>query len=660
MRPEKFTKIVYPIILSIFMGGCESGKLNINRESVSLSDGYYIEPVNIQHVKLTDDFWLPVIKRVQEKTIGYALEKCTQEGRFDNFLIAGGKMEGSVKGQMPFDDTDPYKIIEGASNSLISAPNETLEKLLDSLIAIIQIGQETDGYLTTWRTINPAHPPAPWVKVDEGKRWESLGASHELYNAGHLYEAAYTHYMATGKKNFLNIALKNADLMVRTFGDGDGQIAMVPGHQIIETGLIKLYKVTKNEEYLKLAKYFLDHRGNPGHHELYGPYSQDHIPVIQQDEVVGHSVRAMYMYAAMTDIAAIMHDSAYHVAVDKLWHNMVEKKMYLTGGIGSRHEGEAFGENYELPNLTAYNETCASIGDVYWNHRLHCLTGNVDYLDVLERTLYNGLLSGLSLDGANFFYPNALESDGVYTFNRGACTRQGWFDCSCCPTNLIRFIPAIPGLIYSKAGDTLWVNLYARNEALVDLKSNTVKVVQTTQYPLDGKILLKVDPVMEDAFTIKLRIPSWARNKVLPGDLYSYLGTEFNRSWIEYDGKKIFAEGDQKYFIITKNWKKGDQVRIEFPMQVRKVAANEKVEVDHGKVALEYGPLVYAVEEIDNQQRFDAVSVTDSDLFEVKKEVSLLGGVNVIENKKLKAIPYYAWSNRGVGKMKVWLPYVKE
>lgn len=660
MRPEKFTKIVYPIILSIFMGGCESGKLNINRESVSLSDGYYIEPVNIQHVKLTDDFWLTVIKRVQEKTIGYALEKCTQEGRFDNFLIAGGKMEGSVKGQMPFDDTDPYKIIEGASNSLISAPNETLEKLLDSLIAIIQIGQETDGYLTTWRTINPAHPPAPWVKVDEGKRWESLGASHELYNAGHLYEAAYTHYMATGKKNFLNIALKNADLMVRTFGDGDGQIAMVPGHQIIETGLIKLYKVTKNEEYLKLAKYFLDHRGNPGHHELYGPYSQDHIPVIQQDEVVGHSVRAMYMYAAMTDIAAIMHDSAYHVAVDKLWHNMVEKKMYLTGGIGSRHEGEAFGENYELPNLTAYNETCASIGDVYWNHRLHCLTGNVDYLDVLERTLYNGLLSGLSLDGANFFYPNALESDGVYTFNRGACTRQGWFDCSCCPTNLIRFIPAIPGLIYSKAGDTLWVNLYAGNEALVDLKSNTVKVVQTTQYPLDGKILLKVDPVMEDAFTIKLRIPSWARNKVLPGDLYSYLGTEFNRSWIEYDGKKIFAEGDQKYFIITKNWKKGDQVRIEFPMQVRKVAANEKVEVDHGKVALEYGPLVYAVEEIDNQQRFDAVSVTDSDLFEVKKEVSLLGGVNVIENKKLKAIPYYAWSNRGVGKMKVWLPYVKE
>ncbi|MCB9322250.1 MAG: glycoside hydrolase family 127 protein [Lewinellaceae bacterium] len=660
MRPKNLSVIVYPLILCIILGGCETGKKNAKEEPGTLSGGYYIEPVNIQQVKLTDDFWLPVIKRVQEKTIEYALEKCTEEGRFDNFLIAGGKMEGSVKGQMPFDDTDPYKIIEGASNSLISAPNETLEKLLDSLISIIQIGQEADGYLTTWRTINPAQPPAPWVKVEEGKKWESLGASHELYNAGHLFEAAYTHYIATGKKNFLNIALKNADLMVNTFGDGEVKIAMVPGHQIIETGLIKLYKATNNEDYLKLAKYFLDNRGNPDHHELYGPYSQDHIPVIQQDEVVGHAVRAMYMYAAMTDIAAIMHDSAYHAAADKLWHNMVEKKMYLTGGIGSRHEGEAFGENYELPNLTAYNETCASIGDVYWNHRLHCLTGNADYLDVLERTLYNGLLSGLSLDGTNFFYPNALESDGVYKFNLGACTRQGWFDCSCCPTNIIRFIPAIPGLIYSKAGDTLMVNLYAGNEAVVELKNNKVKVSQTTQYPWNGKVLMKVDPEKEGNFTLKLRIPSWARNQVLPGDLYSYLERVGNLSWIEYDGKKIFTEGDQKYFIITKNWKKGDQVSIEFPMQVRKVAANEKVEEDRGKVALEYGPLVYAVEEIDNQQHFDAILVADSDQFEVKKEETLLGGVIVIENEKLKAIPYYAWSNRGIGKMKVWLPYVKE
>ncbi|MCB0640001.1 MAG: glycoside hydrolase family 127 protein, partial [Phaeodactylibacter sp.] len=332
--------------------------------------GYPITPVNIRNVQMEDDFWLPIIKRVQEKTIKYALEKCEEEGRMENFLIAGGQLEGTTRGAMPFDDTDVYKIIEGASNSLISAPNPELESLLDSLIALIAIRQEADGYLTTWRTIDPAKPPAPWVPVQEGKRWESLGASHELYNPGHLYEAAYTHYKATGKRNFLDIALKNADLLVATFGKGEGKIESVPGHQIVETGLLKLYQVTHKREYLELAKYFLDNRGNPAHHELFGPYSQDHVPVTEQDEVVGHAVRAMYMYAAMTDIAVLEQDSAYDQAVHDLWHNMVGQKIYITGGIGARHEGESFGENYELPNLTSYNETCAAIGSVYWNHRL--------------------------------------------------------------------------------------------------------------------------------------------------------------------------------------------------------------------------------------------------------------------------------------------------
>ncbi|MCC6723954.1 MAG: glycoside hydrolase family 127 protein, partial [Saprospiraceae bacterium] len=414
---------------------------------------YPITPVNIRDVKMEDDFWLPIIKLVQEKTIDYALKKCVEEGRLENFLIAGGKMKGETRGQMPFDDTDVYKIIEGASNSLISTPNPELEKRLDSLIAIIAIGQEADGYLTTWRTINPAKPPAPWVPVKEGKRWESLGASHELYNAGHLFEAAYTHFIATGKRNFLDIALKNADMLVRTFGWGEGKVQKVPGHQIVETGLVKLYYATGKKEYLELAKYYLDNRGNTAHHELYGAYSQDHIPVTQQHEVQGHAVRAMYMYAAMTDIAVLEKNEAYNDAVQQLWHNMVEKQIYITGGIGARHEGEAFGENYELPNLTSYNETCAAIGSVYWNHRLHSQTGDVKYFDVIERTLYNGLISGLSLDGTNFFYPNALEADGKFTFNRGACTRQGWFDCSCCPTNLIRFLPAMPGLIYSQSAE---------------------------------------------------------------------------------------------------------------------------------------------------------------------------------------------------------------
>lgn len=637
--------------------GCkkENNSASVIEEEKSL--GYAITPVNIQNVKLTDEFWLPIIKRVQEKTIDYAIKKCEEEGRMDNFLIAGGKMKGPVKGQFPFDDSDLYKIIEGASNSLISSPNESLEILLDSLIRIMQIGQEKDGYLTTWRTINPTSPPASWVKVVKGKRWESLDRSHELYNAGHLYEAAAVHYEATGKKTFLNIALKNADLMVRTFGEGEGKIHAVPGHQIIETGLIKLYQITKKEDYLTLAKYFLDNRGNPANHELYGAYSQDHIPVAQQEEVVGHAVRAVYMYAGMTDIAAIKKDTAYYNAVIKLWENMVNKKMYLTGGIGAKHEGEAFGENYELPNLTAYNETCASIGDVYWNHRSHGLSGKSKYFDVIERTLYNGLISGLSLDGKKFFYPNALESDGVYQFNQGSCTRSDWFDCSCCPTNIIRFIPSIPGLIYSKTGDAVYVNLYASNNASIALEKTNLEISQKTDYPWNGKVTITVNPEKESIFSLKLRVPGWARNEVLPGDLYSYKNSSNTRTTVTINGEIISTEEKEGYVTITRNWKKGESLEIDFPMEVKEVVTNVKVEGNIGKVALEYGPIVYAIEEIDNKNSFDKIFIDASDKFEVKKESTLLDGVNTIQNSKLKAIPYYAWSNRGIGKMKVWIDY---
>ena len=627
-----------------------------DQNMVTESPDYPIESVNIQNVKLKDEFWLPIIQRVQEKTIEYALAKCEEEGRFDNFLIAGGEMEGKAKGAMPFDDTDVYKIIEGASNSLISAPNPKLETLVDSLVSIIKVGQEADGYLTTWRTIDPANPPANWVNVDKGERWESLAASHELYNAGHLYEAAAVHYEATGKRNFLDIALKNANLMVATFGDGEGKIDAVPGHQIIETGLIKLYQITGKEDYLKLSKYFLDNRGNPENHELFGAYSQDHLPVVAQNEAVGHAVRAVYMYAAMTDIAAIKKDTGYLDAVNALWGNMVNKKMYITGGIGAKHDGEAFGENYELPNLTAYNETCASIGDVYWNHRLHNLTGDVKYFDVIERTLYNGLISGLSLDGQQFFYPNALESDGVYRFNQGACTRKDWFDCSCCPTNVIRFIPAMPGLIYSKEGNTLYANLYASNEAKVELMDQDVLVSQETDYPWNGKVKFTVEPEIEGEFTIKFRVPGWARNKVLPGNLYQYSSKDEAGNKLSLNGEELDVIADNGYFAVTRTWKAGDEVSLEFPMSVRKVIANPKVEEDNGKISLEYGPIVYAVEEIDNKGSFDEIDVKPEDSFKVEMQPELLGGVNTISNEKLTAIPYYAWSNRGIGKMKVWLP----
>lgn len=646
-------KIVY-LLLVMSLIGCQSKKKEISKDEQQKT-GYQIEPVDIQNVKVTDDFWLPIIKRVQEKTIEYAIAKCKEEGRLDNFLIAGGEMEGEVKGKMPFDDTDVYKIIEGASNSLISAPNKELEIVLDSLVSIIKVGQEKDGYLTTWRTINPAKPPALWVKTEKGVRWDGLFMSHELYNAGHLYEAAAVHYKATGKRNFLDIALKNADLMVNTFGEGEHKISAVPGHQIIETGLIKLYQITGKNEYINLAKYFLDNRGNPKNHKLFGPYSQDHIPVVYQDEVVGHSVRAVYMYAAMTDIAAIQNDSLYQAAVNKLWDNMVSKKMYITGGIGAKHDGEQFGSNFELPNLTAYNETCAAIGDVYWNHRLHNLYGDVKYFDVIERTLYNGLISGLSLDGTNFFYPNALESDGVYKSNRGSCTRQAWFDCSCCPTNVIRFVPSIPGLIYSKGNNAVYVNLYASSHANIDLSGKVVKVTQETSYPWNGKIQMSVES--DGEITMKFRVPGWSRNEVLPSNLYSYTETSKSQPTLSINGEKIATSIKDGYFSITRNWNVNDKIEIYFPMEVRTVKANEKVEEDRGKLSLEYGPIVYAVEEVDNP-KFDKISVSPNDKFTVQKE-DILEGINTISNEILKAIPYYTWSNRGVNKMKVWLPATK-
>ncbi|HEA22251.1 hypothetical protein LCGC14_1341100 [marine sediment metagenome] len=641
-------------LLAIFFGCQENGKEKTG-VVVEKHSAYAITPVNIQNVKLTDEFWLPIIERVQEKTIAYAIAKCEEEGRFDNFLIAGGKMEGGVKGVMPFDDSDVYKIIEGASNSLISAPNPSLEKVLDSLIGIVQIGQEPDGYLTTWRTINPAKPPADWVAVKEGKRWESLASSHELYNAGHMYEAAVVHYKATGKKSFLDIALKNADLMVATFGDEKGKIQAVPGHQIIETGLIKLYEVTGKEAYLDLANYFLENRGNPKNHELFGEYSQDHLPVTDQEEVVGHAVRAVYMYAAMTDIAAIKNDTAYHEAIDALWENMVQKKMYITGGIGARHENEAFGDNYEVPNLTAYNETCASIGDVYWNHRMFNMTGDVKYYDVIERTLYNGLISGLSLSGTEFFYPNALASDGVYEFNQGAVTRKAWFDCSCCPTNLVRFIPALPGLVYSKKDTDVYVNLYASNDASIDLKENGIHIVQKTDYPWNGRVQIDVKAGKGEDFNLKLRIPGWAKNQVLPGGLYDYVNKVSEEVEVFIEGEKEPFNSLDGYVTLSGEKVNGKQIQLRFPMEVRRVETSEKVVENRGKFALEYGPLVYAVEEVDNKANFDAITMPSNADFKVKMEKDLLGGVNSIQNQKFKAIPYYAWSNRGPGKMKVWL-----
>lgn len=621
--------------------------------------GYPISPVKIKNVELTDNFWLPKIKVIQDSTIQYSFEKCAEEGRMENFLIAGGLKPGPVRGKMPFDDTDVYKIIEGASNTLISQPNPELDAYLDSIISIIKIGQEPDGYLATWFTIDRMHPPAWWAHPSE-KRWEYEETNHELYNSGHLFEAAAVHYEATGKRNFLDIAVKNADLLVANFGPG--KLSVPPGHQIVETGLLKLYQITKKPEYLDLAKYFLELRGDSTTHKLYGEYSQDHLPVTQQSEAVGHAVRAEYMYAAMADIAALDNDPAYRNAVFTIWDNIVSKKMYLTGGLGAKHDGEAFGANYELPNLSAYNETCAAIGSVYFNHRLFLLTGDPKYYDIIERTLYNGLIAGISLTGKEFFYPNPLESDGKYTFNQGACTRKSWFDCSCCPTNVVRFVPSIPGLIYATHNDSLFVNLFMSNKAEVMMGDKKVEVSQQTGYPFDGKVSIVINPDKKSKFSVKIRVPGWAENEVAPGNLYSYADEPAGKAVLKVNGKEEPASMINGYFIVTKTWEPGDNLEIDLPMKTRKVVADSKVADDNGKVAFEMGPVVYCAEEADNG-KLDGIQVPENITFNPEEKTiateTFTSPKGTMDGRELTLIPYYVWSNRGIGEMKVWFPKIK-
>ncbi|HES59938.1 MAG TPA: glycoside hydrolase family 127 protein, partial [Caldithrix sp.] len=620
---------------------------------------YPISPVSFNSVSLADSFWNKRIEINRTATIPFGFNKCEEEGRIRNFAKAGGLMEGQYEGLMPFDDSDVYKIIEGASYSMSVHPDKKLDAYVDSIITIIAAAQEDDGYICTWKTLNPDTTPAWWVKP--GPRWFNLASSHELYNVGHMYEAAYAHFQATGKRNFLNIALKNADLIADTFGPGKNMEP--PGHQIIETGLIKLYRATGSRKYLDLAKFFLDQRGNAEGHELGGSYNQDSIPVIQQNEAVGHAVRAVYMYAGMADIAAIMRDSLYLKAIDKIWENVVSKKIYITGGLGARHQGESFGNNYELPNLTSYNETCAAIANVYWNHRMFLVHGHAKYIDVLERTLYNGLISGVSLDGKAFFYPNCLASDGKFKFNQGSLTRQPWFNCSCCPSNIIRFMPSIPGYIYAVKDNSIFVNLFIASEAKISLDGNEVKISQETNYPWDGNVNIKVDSKLQSAVALKIRIPGWSADNPVPSDLYRFLDDNQNKFSILLNGEPVTYEIDRGYVVLSRKWNQNDMLKINFTMPVRRVIAHELVKDDQGKVALTRGPIVYCAEGIDNNNDvFNLVIPNDVELT-AHYQNDLLGGVNIIngvvrdksgEKRQMMAIPYYSWSHRGPGEMTVW------
>lgn len=623
-------------------------------------NGYPIGQVPFTSVKVTDDFWGQRLKASRDVTIPLAFSKCEETGRYDNFVKAAHPSDTIKVGGLSFDDTDVYKTIEGASYLMQTYPDKKLDKYIDSVLVIVAAAQEPDGYLYTSRTMNPKHPHE-WAG---SKRWESVEVlSHEFYNLGHMVEGAIAHYQATGKRNFLDIAIKYADCVCREIGDGPNQVARVPGHQIAEMALAKLYLVTGDKKYLDQAKYFLDKRGYTSRKDL---YSQAHKPVVEQDEAVGHAVRAAYMYAGMADVAALTGDSAYIKAIDRIWDNIVEKKYYITGGIGATSNGEAFGENYELPNMSAYCETCAAIGNVYVNYRLFLLHGDSKYYDVLERTLYNGLISGVSLDGGGFFYPNPLESMGQHQ-------RQPWFGCACCPSNICRFIPSLPGYIYAVKDNDVYVNLFMSNTADLDVKGKEVVISQSTNYPWNGKVGITVDKNKAGKFAMKIRIPGWVRNQVVPSDLYSYDDGKRLGYTVKVNGQPVTTTLEKGYFTIDRNWKKGDKVEVDFEMEPRVVVANSKVEADRGRIAVERGPIVYCAEWPDNDFDVLSVLINQNPKFEAVDKPELLEGIVelvtdgqvlefdksgrlVTKDVKITMIPYYAWAHRGRGNMAVWLP----
>lgn len=615
-----------------------------------------IQEVPFTQVQFNDPFWSPRIEINRTVSIPSAFHQCEINGRFDNFAIAGGLMKGEHKGDFSFDDTDPYKIIEGASYSLAVQYDEKLDHYLDSVISIIAAAQEPDGYLTTCVT-NKCYRLSGWWGRS---RWEKMN-SHELYNSGHLYEAAVAHYRATGKRSLLDVAIKNADLVCKTFGLGDDQIHYPSGHPIIEMALAKLYKVTGDQKYLDEARYFVEETGRFSNGRKPSEYSQDHMPILEQEEIVGHAVRAGYLYSGVADVAALTNDTAYFNAIQRVWENMSSKKLYITGGIGSRPQGEGFGPNYELSNHTGYCETCASISNVYWNHRMFLATGEAKYYDIVERALYNGVMSGVSLSGDRFFYDNPLQSLGEHD-------RAEWFGCACCPGNVTRFVASVPNYIYATQGTDVYVNLYVQGEAEMETALGKVKIAQTTEYPWQGKVAIQVTPETEGQFAVRLRIPSWVKDAPANNDLYTYINKVGNYT-LKVNGSSVTpAEGDG-YATIARTWKAGDVIELDFPMEVRRIQSHDEVEVNRGKLAIERGPIVYCLEGQDQADGkvFNKFIPADTQM-DAAFDAELLNGVVVltgtakevdldgnVKDVPFKAIPYSTWNNRGRDHMVVWV-----
>jgi uncharacterized protein len=664
------TRFLIAQTLSLALGLACAGFPALAAEPAAARD-YPIQPVPFTQTEIADAFWAPRIATNRGVTVGHNLQSCQRTGRIQNFVVAAHKADGAFQGVFGFDDSDVYKVIEGAAYTLGLQPDPVLDRELDEVIAKIAAAQEPDGYLYTVGQIGKtAEKPICCTGMT---RWVDERTSHELYNAGHLFEAAVAHFEATGKRNLLDVATKNADLLTRVFGPGKNML--VPGHEEVEMGLVKLYRVTGKKEYLELARFFLDQRGNAKGHELYGAYNQDHMPIIQQATSVGHAVRAAYLYSGMADVAALTGAEGYVPALDRIWSDVVSTKLYVTGGIGAEHEGESMGDEFQLPNRTAYAETCAAIANAMWNYRLFRLHGDAKYIDVLERTAYNAILSGVALRGDQFFYVNPLASDAKFAFNADKSTgRRPWFRCSCCPPNVARFLASFGSYVYSQSDDGIYVNLFVGGKTRVDLSGHQVELRQATEYPWKGDVAISVKPDAAAEFALHVRVPGWAREQPVPSELYKYKDGAGLPYTLSVNGQPVKVELDRGYAVLKRRWKAGDTVQLSLPMPVRRVVSDERVAANRGRVALERGPIVYAIESIDNAGDVFNLVLPDDAVLSAKQRPDLLGGVTVITGRALGlypgddgrtvvtreqdllAVPYNVWSNRGEDRMAVWLP----
>jgi len=619
-------------------------------------------------VQVTGGFWRPRLETNRTITIPHILEQNETTGRVDNLRRGARKLAGEYQGRR-FNDTDVYKVIEAAAYTLVSHPDPALSKRLDELIDLIAASQQADGYVFPARTINPAKPAAG---VGTQRFIHENTGSHELYNFGHLYEAAVAHAAATKKRTLMDVAVKNADLVRKTFGPAARRDA--PGHEEIELALVRLYQATNDRRYLDLAKFFLDERGKPhaskdypadSNFAIYNdrPYRQDHRPVTEQPRAVGHAVRATYLYAAMTDIAGMLGDRAYDDAVNRLWQDVADKRMYITGGMGARGTVEAFGDDYELPNRTAYTETCASVGGLLWHHRMFLKSGDAKYLDAFEQTLYNGYLSGVSVKGDTFFYQNPLESIG-------RTERSAYFDVACCPANLARLMARLPELVYAQRDDELFVNLYAESKATVKLPKGQVQIDQTTRYPWDGKVSLSLQLATPMEFTLRLRAPGWLDDTPIASDLYRFTKrTDDEAITVVVAGRRAEAQIDRGWITLRRQWMSGDRVELAIPMPVRRVLSHDGIKDNIGKAAIQRGPVVYSLEGVDNGGRVVDAVIPLTAPFTPVFQGELMGGVMVLRadlreaalpmaaTRVYSAVPYFAWANRGRGEMVVWIRY---